>query len=184
MRAAACASIAFLGLLGCAAPERETASGPPATAAPAAAAPAGRQLTDSERAAMLSALGAEQGAVRKVWFAVVPGDREAAALAQAFEGVFKQAGWETQTSPVTGMVLKPGLSILIAAEEPPSYVTVAQQALEATSFEFKTGTGYRPYYEERKRSEPNWPGLALAPDQEFVVVIGPRPPAAPRPGGE
>ena len=172
MRAAAYASIAFLGLVGCGTPERETS--PPA---PAAKTSAGRQLTDTERASMLAALGAEQGPVRKVWFAVAPNDPEAAALEGALEGVFKQAGWETATRTVTGMVLKPGLSILIAAEEPPSYVTTAQRALEGTSFEWKTGTGYRPYFEERKRADPSWPGISLAPDQEYVVVIGPKAPA-------
>ena len=49
------------------------------------------------------------------------------------------------------MVLKPGLSVLVAAEEPPSYVAVAQQALESTGFTFKAGSGYRAYFEERKR---------------------------------
>lgn len=169
MRAATYASIALLGLVGCGAPERETRA-----PAPAAKASAGRQLTDTERAGMLAALGAEQGPVRKVWFAVPPNDPEAAALKGAFEGVFKQAGWETATQTVTGMMLKPGLSILIAAEEPPSYVTTAQQAFEGTSFEWKTGTGYCPYFEERKRADPNWPGIPLAPDQEYVVVIGPK----------
>jgi hypothetical protein len=126
---------------------------------------------------MLAALGAEQGGSHKAWFAIAPGDPEAAALKDAFESVFKQAGWETTTQNVTGMVLKPGLSILIAAEEPPPHVTTAQQALEATSFEFKTGTGYGPYYEERKKADPNWPGISMAPGQEFVIVVGPKPPA-------
>src|SRR4030095_7260841 len=112
-----------------------------------------------------------QGVVRHL-----ASDGEAAGLKAAFEGVFKQAGWETATQTVTGMVLKPGLSILIAEEQPPAYVTTAQQALEATSFEWKTGTGYRPYFEERKRADPNWPGIVLAPDQDYVVVIGPKAP--------
>ncbi len=168
-------AIALLGLMGCSAPEREPAK---SETTPAPSAPAARRLTDGERAAMLAALGAEQGPVRKVWFAVPPNDAEAAGLEEALEGVFKQAGWETSTQTVTGMMLKPGLSILIAAEEPPPYVTTAQQALEATSFEWKTGTGYRPYFEERKRTDPNWPGIALAPDQEYVVVIGPKAPAS------
>src|SRR5262245_1682691 len=177
MRAAACASIAILGLVACREPERETAGGAAtSTTAPAASVPAARHLTDAERAAMMAALGAEQGPVRKVWFAVSPGDAEATGLKAAFEGVFKQAGWETATQTVTGMVLKPGPSILIAEEQPPSYVTTAQQALEATSFEWKTGTGYRPYFEERKRADPNWPGIVLAPDQDYVVVIGPKAP--------
>jgi hypothetical protein len=178
MRAAACASIALVGLVACRAPERESAGGAATgAAAPAASAPAARQLSETERAAMMAALGAEQGPVRKVWFAISPSDGEAAGLKAAFEGVFKQAGWETATQTVTGMVLKPGLSILIAEEQPPAYVTTAQQALEATSFEWKTGTGYRPYFEERKRADPNWPGIVLAPDQDYVVVIGPKAPS-------
>ena len=127
---------------------------------------------------MLRVLSGESGQVRKVWFAVTPGDAESAALKDAFEGVFKQAGWDTATQTVTGMVLKPGLSILIAAEEPPPYVAVAQQALESTGFTFKTGSGYRAYFEERKQTDPKWPGIPLAPDQEFVVVVGPQPPAS------
>jgi hypothetical protein len=176
MRAAACASIAILGLVACRAPERESGGAATGAAAPAASAPGARHLSETERAAMMAALGAEQGPVRKVWFAVSPSDGEAAGLKAAFEGVFKQAGWETATQPVTGMVLKPGLSILIAEEQPPAYVTTAQQALGATSFEWKTGTGYRPYFEERKRADPNWPGIVLAPDQDYVVVIGPKAP--------
>jgi hypothetical protein len=160
----------------CGGPDRE---GPPAPApkAPAATPRAGRQLSDGERAAMLSALGGEQSGTRRVWFAVTPGDAEAVALKNAFEAVFKQAGWETETQPVTGMALKPGLSILIAAEEPPAYVGAAQQALQATSFEFKAGLGYGAYYAERKQADPKWPGIPMAAGQDFVVVIGPQPPA-------
>lgn len=160
----------------CGGPDREA---PPAAApkAQAAAPRTGRQLSDGERAAMLSALGGEQGGTRKVWFAVAPGDPEAVALKNAFESVFRQAGWETETQQVTGMALKPGLSILIAAEEPPAYVGAAQQALQATSFEFKAGLGYGAYYAERKQADPKWPGIPLAAGQDFVVVIGPRPPA-------
>ena len=178
MRAAVLGSVALLGLAACGTPEQESSSASKTAAVPPVTAPAARQVTDTERAAMLAALGAEQGATRKVWFAMPPNDPEAASLKSAFEGVFKQAGWQTETQTITGMVLKPGLSILIASEEPPSYVSTAQRALESTSFEFKTGTGYRPYYEDRKKADPNWPGIPLGPDQEFVVVVGPRPPAS------
>jgi hypothetical protein len=178
MRAAAWMPLLLLALAGCGGSDREgapdRAPNPPTTVATV---PSGRHLTDAERAAMLAALGAEQGSVRKVWFALAPGDPEAAALKDALEGVFKQAGWETATQTVTGMVLKPGLSILIAAEEPPPYVATAQRALEATAFQWKTGRGYRPYFEERKRADPKWPGIELAPDQDFVVVVGPMAPA-------
>src|SRR5262249_56212913 len=122
-------------------------------------------------------LSGEGGPVRKVWFAVAAGDAESAALKDAFEGVFKQAGWESATQTVTGMVLKPGLSVLVAAEDPPSYVAVAQQALDSTGFTLKTGSGYRAYFEERKQADPKWPGIPLAADQDYVVVVGPQPPS-------
>jgi hypothetical protein len=170
-------ALLLLVLAGCGGSDRAaTSSTTTSTSARAAAEPSGRQLTDTERAAMLQALAAEQGPVRKVWFAVPAGDAEAAALADAFAGVFKQAGWEPVTQRMTGIVLKPGLSILMAEEQPPSYATVAQQALESTGFQFKSGTGYRPYFEERRRADPNWPGIPLAADQDFVVVVGPKPP--------
>ena len=159
----------------CGAPERDAPAERQDAPEPVAP-PSGRQLSDAERAAMLAVLGAERGTTRKVWFAVAPGDPEAAALKDAFEAVFEQAGWETETQPVTGMVLKPGLSMLVAAVEPPPYVLAAQQALQATSFEFKTGTGYGDYYAERKQADPKWPGIPLAPGQDYVVVIGPQAP--------
>ena len=169
-------------LVACGAPEHEertAASTTSTTAAPPAAqatARPPRSLSETERASMLRLLAGETGPVRKVWFAVAAGDRESSALKDAFEGVFKQAGWETATQTITGMVLKPGLSVLVAAEEPPPYVAVAQQALESTGFTFKSGIGYRAYFEERKRADPAWPGISLAPDQDYVVVVGPQPP--------
>ena len=174
--------LALVVLVACGTPEHEerTAASTTSTTSRPAAAPATarppRSLSETERAAMLRVLAGETGSVRKVWFAVAAGDPESAALKDAFEGVFKQAGWDTATQTVTGMVLKPGLSVLVAAEEPPSYVAVAQQALESTGFTFKSGTGYRAYFEERKRTDPAWPGIPLAADQDYVVVVGPQPP--------
>ncbi len=172
--------LALGALIACGAADQEqrtaavtttTTTQPPA--ARSSARPA-RSLSDTERAAMLRVLAGESGPVRKVWFAVAAGDPESAGLKDAFEGVFRQAGWESATQTVTGMLLKPGLSILIAAEDPPSYVAVAQQALESTGFTFKTGSGYRAYFDERRQADPKWPGIELAPDQEFVVVVGPQ----------
>jgi hypothetical protein len=173
--------LALAALVACGAPEREeraaasttSTTSPPPAAAQATARPP-RSLSETERASMLRVLAGETGPVRKVWFAVAAGDRESAALKDAFEGVFKQAGWDTATQTVTGMVLKPGLSVLVAAEEPPPYVAVAQQALESTGFTLKSGLGYRAYFEERKRADPAWPGIPLAPDQDYVVVVGPQ----------
>jgi hypothetical protein len=174
--------LALAVVLACGAPEHEeraAASTTSTTSPPAAAQPTARparSLSETERASMLRVLAGETGPVRKVWFAVGAGDRESTALKDAFEGVFKQAGWDTATQTVTGIVLKPGLSVLVAAEEPPPYVAVAQQALESTGFTFKSGSGYRAYFEERKRADPAWPGIPLAADQDYVVVVGPQSP--------
>jgi len=172
--------LALAALVACGAPEHEeraaastTSTTSPSAAAQATARPP-RSLSETERASMLRVLAGDAGPVRKVWFAVAAGDRESTALKDAFEGVFKQAGWDTVTQTITGMVLKPGLSILVASEDPPSYVVVAQQALESTSFTFKVGSGYRGYFEERRRADPTWTGIPLAADQEYVVVVGPQ----------
>ena len=169
-------ALLLLVVPGCGAPDRPAATPTTTSTTAPAAQVSGRQLTDTERATMLKTLAAEQGPVRKVWFAVPAGDAEAGALADAFSSVFKQAGWEPVTQRLTGIMLKPGLSILMAEEEPPSYANVAQQALESTGFQFKSGTGYRPYFEERRKADPNWPGIPLSPGQDFVVVVGPKPP--------
>jgi len=172
--------LALAVLVACGAPEHEERAAAPTTSttSPPAAAQATarppRSLSETERTSMLRVLAGETGPVRKVWFAVAAGDRESAALKDAFEGVFKQAGWDTTTQTITGMVLKPGLIVLVAAEEPPSYVAVAQQALESTSFTIKSGSGYRAYSEERKRADPAWPGIPLGADQDYVVVVGPQ----------
>src|SRR5262245_51727322 len=93
------------------APERETQPGNTSKAA-APGPRAARQLSEAERTAMLSALGSDQTGPHTIWFAVTTGDAEAVAFKNALEAVFKQAGWTIETQPVTGMMLKPGLSIL------------------------------------------------------------------------
>ena len=118
-------ALLLLVVPGCGAPDRPAATPTTTSTTAPAAQVSGRQLTDTERATMLQTLAAEQGPVRKVWFAVPAGDAEAGALADAFSSVFKQAGWEPVTQRMTGITLKPGLSILMAEEEPPSYANVA-----------------------------------------------------------
>ena len=170
--------LALTALVACGAPDREeraaastTSTTSPPAAAPATARPP-RSLSETERAAMLRVLAGETGSVRKVWFAVAAGDPESAALKDAFEGVFKQAGWEHRDADhhrygAQARPEGPG-----GRRGAPSYVAVAQQALESTGFTFKSGTGYRAYFEERKRTDPAWPGIPLAADQDFVVVVG------------
>jgi len=76
------------------------------------------------------------------------------------------------------MMLKPGpIRILVGEELEPPAVDTVRRALEAGGLTTETGTGYRAFYEERKRDNPNWAGIPLEAEQPFVVVISP-PPAA------
>jgi hypothetical protein len=145
---------------------------PTATAATSARAPA-----DQQREAMMQILAAETSPDRKVWFVIGPGDPETQALADALRGTFEQAGWKSETQTVTGMVLKPGIAMLAADEEQPLWVGSVQRALDASGLQVKYGSGYRPYYEEKKRENPSWVGVPIGPDQAFIVVVGPAPAA-------
>ncbi len=182
-------SLVLLALLAaCGGSDAEKAAAPaPAPAAPAAPAPAAappatlppnaRTLTPEQRAAMVDILKAEAGAEKKVWFTVGPGNPETQNLKAQFEAVFKEAGWETSTQTLTGMTLKPGLMLLIGDEQGPPYADTAQKALEASGLEVKTASGYRPYFEEKKKENIAWVGIPMSPEQAYTIVIGPLPPA-------
>jgi hypothetical protein len=151
----------------------------PATSAPAAAAPVetppgGRTVSDEQARAVMDMLVTETGPVKKVWFTIMPGDAEAAALKQRLQTIFEQAGWQASTNTVTGMMLKPGVMILIAEEEAPPYVDTAVKALGVSGIDAKSASGYRPYYEEMKQKNPAWPGIGLAAGQDYTIVIGPK----------
>jgi hypothetical protein len=146
----------------------------PAAKAPAETPPGGRTVSDEQARAVMDMLVTETGPVKKAWFTVMPGDAESAALKDRFEAIFKQAGWETSTNTVTGMMLKPGIMVLIAEEEAPPYVDTVVKALGVSGLEVKSASGYRPYYEEMKQKNPSWPGIGLAEGQDYTIVIGPK----------
>ena len=158
-------------------------AGPPAASgaepapSPTVAAGSPRAPGDAQREAMLDILADPTISGRKVWFAVGPGDAESAALEKALRSIFEQAHWTVETKTITGMVLKPGVSMLEAEEQSPEWVGVVQQALDASGLTVKYGSGYRPYYEEMKQQNPAWVGVPIEADQAFVIVIGPAPKA-------
>lgn len=156
------------------APAAKAAPAPAAAQAPAETPPGGRTVSDEQARAVMDMLVTETGPVKKVWFTVMPGDPEAAALKERFETIFEQAGWEASTNTVSGMMLKPGVMVLIAEEEAPPYVDTAVKALGVSGLDVKSASGYRPYYEEMKQKNPNWPGIGLAAGQDYTVVIGPK----------
>jgi hypothetical protein len=183
MRRALCLGfVSLLVTVGCESPSDPSGTPPPA-AAPAAQAPAkpaavsgGRTITDAAKAAMKGALAAETSA-QKVWIYSQPGNPEVAALVAALSGVFKDAGWGVTSESASGISLKPGLVTLIAEEQYPPYVDTVLKALDASGIENKSAAGYRSYAEEMKGKNPSWPGVPIRADQDFVIVVGPKPAA-------
>lgn len=153
------------------------AKGAPAPAPAARPAPAGpaRTLTPGAREAMLATLREETGPVKKVWMRVDPNDAEAAGFAQTLEGVFKEAGWEVEKFGSDGLVFKPGIFLLVADEEWPSYAETANKALEGAGLGVTAARGYRAYYEEQTKEKPGWRGTKFLPDQTYVVLVGRKP---------
>jgi hypothetical protein len=149
------------------------APSPTPSAANAAASP--RVPDAAERAAMLAILKEESAPDRAAWLSYSAGNAESLALADALAAIFREGGWKAQVSSLSGMVLKPGVSILVAEEEPPSWVDSAQRAMQASGIDVKSATGYRSYYEDKKKENPAWPGVPLVKDAAFVIVVGPAP---------
>ena len=157
------------------APTREKTPAPAAAVAPTLPA-SGRTISAPARAAMKDLL-AGAGAGHKAWILAQPGDAEVASLAESLSGLFKEAGWEVSASTASGITLKPGVMTLAADEEFPPYVDAVVRALDGSGLDAKSASGYRGYYEAKKQENPAWPGIALRADQEFVIVIGPKPAA-------
>jgi len=146
---------------------------PAATAAKAAA--SSRAPDASERAAMLDILKGEAAPERAAWFAYMAGSAAGNALADALAATFREAGWKVQVQALSGMALKPGISVLLADEQPPAFAETALRAMQASGIDVKSASGYKPYYDEKKAENPNWPGVPLAKDAAFVIVVGPEP---------
>lgn len=167
---------AALVFAACTDPGQGTPKEKPAAPAPVAAAGAktsARSPDESEKTAMLEALKAETDPARKAWLLHGAGQPEAAALAASIAAIFKEAGWPVDSREATGIMLKPGVAVLSADEEPPAWVNKAIEAMQASGLDPKLGTAYRPYYLEKKKENPAWPGIPMTDDQVFVIVLGP-----------
>ena len=57
-------------------------------------------------------------------------------------------------------------------EEPPEYVQRVVDAFEGIGLIPMVGRGYREFYKEKKKENPNWQGFELTDDQAYVVVVG------------
>jgi len=153
---------------------------PPPPAAPAAArsepnAVAARVLSPEQRKAMLEKLDSRGGAAHSVWFATVPNNPEAGNFQKQIQQVFEEAGWKVQGNRGVTFSLKPGIFFFMADEDPPEYVQSIADAFEAAGIQATSGRGYRQFYEDKKKENPNWNGFQLTPDQDFILVIGRKP---------
>lgn len=144
-------------------------------AATAKAAESNRAPDKDERAAMIEILKPETAPNRTAWITYSAGDAEGKALADSLTGIFKEAGWKTETSSLAGMRLKPGVMMLIADEEAPTWVQGAQEALGKSGLNANSASGYKSYYDEKKAENPSWPGVPLPKDAAYVIVVGPEP---------
>ena len=135
-----------------------------------------RMLSQQQRDAMAAKLSAEPG--KKVWFVRQPNDPEVEAFQRELEAVFQESGWEIAGNSEADYRIKAGLYMYMADEQPAAHVLAALSALRATGLEPFAGTGYRAFYEKMKEENPSFRGNELAPDQDFVIVIGPNPDSA------
>jgi hypothetical protein len=106
------------------------------------------------------------------WIAAPAADKRAVALADELSGVFKSAGWRVRPVRRTNLAFRPGTYLFAAEEEVPGYVQTVNQALSEAGFEPIFRTGYRPFYEGKKKEDPKFQGFPFAPEQTFLVVIG------------
>jgi hypothetical protein len=135
-----------------------------------------RMLSDEQRDAMRSKLSAEPG--KKVWFVRQPNDPEAESFQRELEAVFQESGWEIAGSSEASYRIKAGLYLYMANDEPAAHVAAALTGLQATGLELSAGRGYRAFYEAKKKEDPSFRGFELAPEQDFVIVVGPNPDSA------
>src|SRR5262245_19845063 len=145
----------------------DQAQTPPPSTAPAASAPApGRTIGEAAHASMKVAIAGETG--RTAWIYSQPGNAEVAALVETLSAVFRDAGWQVSAEKASGISLKPGIMTLIAEEQYPPYVDSVLKALDASGLEPKSASGYRAYYQDKKKENPSWPGVPMRPDQDFL----------------
>lgn len=147
-------------------------AGPTVAAPPArtSIAPDG-ELDDTTRSSLERVLGTAP-AGSPAWIAAPKSDARAVALANELSGAFTRAGWRVRPVRRTALVFRPGIYLFAAAEEPPAYVQTVAQALDEAGLAASFHTGYRAFYDEKKKVDPKFQGFPFAPEQTFLVVIG------------
>ena len=160
-------------------PPTAAASRPPAqpqTPRAATAPGKARTLSAEQREAMIDRLGGRGvSQPHPVWFATVANNPEAAAFQRTLQSVFEEAGWQVEGNAPIRFPMKAGIYVFAADEEPPEYVGIANEALEAGGMTVSAGRGYREFYRQKKEENPSWLGFDLGPDQTYVIAIGRQP---------
>ena len=131
----------------------------------------GGKLDDTTRASLERVLGTAP-AGSPAWIAAPKSDPRASALADELSAAFTRAGWRVRPVRRTTLAFRPGTYLFAAEEEPPAYVRTVAQALDEAGFAASFRTGYRPFYDEKKKADPKFQGFPFAPEQTFLVVIG------------
>ncbi len=134
-----------------------------------------RMLTNETRDNLIAALSVVSG--KQVWFVTQANDQEADSFQFELEDAFLQSGWKIAASSKSARPLRSGLRVFAAGDELPDHVSVAVSGLRGIGFEVFAGTGYRAFYDRQKEKNPDFSGVELAPDQDFVIVVGPIPSA-------
>jgi len=138
--------------------------------------PAIWDVTPEQGKTMTNVLLNDSLAEKKVWIHAAAGNPEVDVFRRSLEKVFGQAGWTVSSKVITSFRLKPGIFFFVATEaDPPEYVTVAYTAMKSAGIEAVYASGYRAYSETMKQQNPGWSGIELAADQEFAIVLGPKP---------
>jgi tetratricopeptide (TPR) repeat protein len=129
-------------------------------------------LAPAAREAMLARLTDE--GPHAAWIVHEPRDAHAVALAGQLKAIFEAAGWTVRSNDAAGFPLRPGIVLLAADNTPSPATTAVAEGLARAGLSASVASGYRAYSEERRQSQPDWRGLRLAADQDFVLVVGRR----------
>jgi len=128
-------------------------------------------LTAKARKAFITALRTQTRG-GPVWLAASSRSASSMGLARSLRGAFKEASWTVRELRVVPFPIKPGVMILAAETNLPAYVGVVHKALQAAGLQPRMASGYREYYQQKKRQQPSYPGFAMATDQTYIVVVG------------
>ncbi len=134
-----------------------------------------RVLSDEARDVLIFELSALRG--KPVWFVRQANDPEADSFQREIEDAFLESGWEIAGSSESTISLRAGLRVFVADDVLPDHVSIAVDGLRAAGFDVFAGSGYRAFYEKQIEKNPNFSGVELAPEQDFVIVVGPKPSA-------